>query len=83
MHVRGPDGTQTVLRQSRDLFNNPLGVEAINRPPAASLSVTPRRHGHGGQVVYDASGSTDPEPRPPLHLGSRRRRKTREKKACA
>jgi sugar lactone lactonase YvrE len=57
-----PDGTQTLLRQDRRLFNNPLGVDVVaNRAPAAALSASPARIRGGGQVSYDASGSTDPE----------------------
>jgi hypothetical protein len=57
-----PDGSQSILRQSSQLFNNPLGVAVVtNRPPAASLSVGPTVVAVGKQVSLDASGSSDPE----------------------
>jgi PKD domain len=55
-------GAQSILRQDRDLFNNPLGVAVVaNRAPAAALSAAPGVVAGGGQVSFDASGSTDPE----------------------
>jgi hypothetical protein len=55
-------GAQSILRQDRTLFNNPLGVAVVaNRAPAAALSATPGVVASGGQVSFDASGSTDPE----------------------
>jgi hypothetical protein len=55
-------GAQSLLRQDRSLFNNPLGVAVVtNRPPAAALSAAPAVVAGGGQVSFDASGSTDPE----------------------
>jgi PKD domain len=55
-------GAQSILRQDRTLFNNPLGVAVVaNRAPAAALSATPAVVAGGGQVSFDASGSTDPE----------------------
>jgi hypothetical protein len=55
-------GAQSILRQDRTLFNNPLGVAVVaNRAPAAALSATPGVVAGGGQVSFDASGSTDPE----------------------
>jgi hypothetical protein len=57
-----PDGTQSLLRQDRALFNNPLGVAVVaNRAPAASLSASPGVVAGGKQVSFDASGSRDPE----------------------
>jgi len=57
-----PDGGQSVLRQDRQLFNNPLGVAVVaNREPLAALSVAPARVAGGRQVSFDASGSRDPE----------------------
>jgi DNA-binding beta-propeller fold protein YncE len=62
VHVARPSGAQTVLRQSRQLFNNPLGLEVIvNRPPTAALSFAPARVRGGQPVSFDASGSRDPE----------------------
>ena len=64
VHVAYADrsGTQTVLRQSRELFNNPLGLEVVvNRAPAAALRVTPTEVAGGEALGYDASGSADPE----------------------
>jgi PKD domain len=55
-------GAQSILRQDRDLFNNPLGVAVVtNRPPVPALSAAPGVVAGGGQVSLDASGSTDPE----------------------
>ena len=61
--VRGPAGRgQSVLRQDRQLFNNPLGVAVVaNREPVAALSVSPARVAGGKPVTFDASGSRDPE----------------------
>jgi sugar lactone lactonase YvrE len=57
-----PDGGQSILRQDRQLFNNPLGVAVVaNRDPVAALSVSPARVAGGRQVSLDASGSRDPE----------------------
>jgi sugar lactone lactonase YvrE len=57
-----PGGAQSLLRQNRQLFNNPLGVAVVtNRPPAASMSVSPAVAGPGRPVSFDASGSSDPE----------------------
>src|SRR5215211_2065744 len=57
-----PDGTQSVLRQDRQLFNNPLGVAVVaNRAPAPALRATPAVVAGGKQVSFDASASTDPE----------------------
>ena len=55
-------GAQSILRQDRTLFNNPLGVAVVaNRAPAAELAATPGVVARGGQVSFDASGSADPE----------------------
>ena len=57
-----PSGGQSILRQDRQLFNNPLGVAVVtNRAPVASLSASPATVAGGGQVTFDASGSNDPE----------------------
>jgi sugar lactone lactonase YvrE len=57
-----PAGTQSVLRQDRHLFNNPLGVAVVvNRAPVAAVSATPTVVGPGRAVTFNASGSTDPE----------------------
>jgi sugar lactone lactonase YvrE len=57
-----PDGSQSILRQDRQLFNNPLGVAVVaNRAPAAALSAAPAVVRAGGTVHFDASASTDPE----------------------
>ena len=57
-----PDGTQSLLRQDRALFNNPLGVAVVaNRAPQPSLSASPGTVAGGKQVTFDASGSSDPE----------------------
>jgi PKD domain len=57
-----PDGGQSILRQDRQLFNNPLGVAVVtNREPVAALSVSPAKVAGGRQVRLDASGSRDPE----------------------
>jgi hypothetical protein len=57
-----PDGSQGILRQNRQLFNNPLGVAVVaNRAPAPSLSGAPTVVAGGRQVSFDASASSDPE----------------------
>jgi hypothetical protein len=57
-----PDGGQNVLRQDRQLFNNPLGVAVVaNRAPSPSLSASPATVRGGSQVSFDASASSDPE----------------------
>jgi hypothetical protein len=57
-----PEGGQSILRQDRQLFNNPLGVAVVpNREPVASLSASPAVVAGGGQVTFDASASRDPE----------------------
>jgi sugar lactone lactonase YvrE len=57
-----PGGTQSLLRQDRRLFNNPLGVTVVaNQPPTASLGVSPAVVRTGGPVSFDASASSDPE----------------------
>jgi len=57
-----PDGAQSILRQNRQLFNNPLGVAVVtNRAPVAAVSVSPAVVAPRRTVTFDASGSTDPE----------------------
>jgi hypothetical protein len=57
-----PDGSQSILRQDRQLFNNPLGVAVVaNRPPAPAVSASPAVVAPGRAVTFDASASTDPE----------------------
>ncbi len=57
-----PDGGQSILRQDRQLFNNPLGVAVVaNRAPVASLKASPAAVAGGRKVTFDASGSSDPE----------------------
>jgi PKD domain-containing protein len=57
-----PDGTQSILRQDKQLFNNPLGVAVVaNRAPAPALSASPAVVAGGRPVTLDASGSSDPE----------------------
>lgn len=57
-----PDGTQSILRQDRQLFNNPLGVAVVaNRAPVPALSASPGAVAGGRQVTFDASASSDPE----------------------
>ncbi len=57
-----PSGAQALLRQDRNLFNNPLGVAVVaNRPPAPVLSVSPAAVRGGETVTFDASRSRDPE----------------------
>jgi hypothetical protein len=56
------DGGQSILRQDRQLFNNPLGVAVVaNRAPVAALSVAPGTVPGGRPVSLDASASSDPE----------------------
>jgi PKD domain len=55
-------GGQSILRQDRKLFNNPLGVAVVvNRAPVAALSASATVVGGGGEVGFDASASRDPE----------------------
>jgi hypothetical protein len=55
-------GAQSILRQDRELFNNPLGVAVVaNRPPVPALTATPGVIAAGREVGFDASGSADPE----------------------
>ena len=57
-----PSGAQSLLRQDRQLFNNPLGVAVVvNRAPAATLSAAPAAVRPGVPVTFDGSGSSDPE----------------------
>src|SRR5215210_4773556 len=57
-----PDGAQSILRQDRQLFNNPLGVAVVaNRAPAAAVSASPALVPPGRAVTFDASASSDPE----------------------
>jgi sugar lactone lactonase YvrE len=57
-----PDGAQSLLRQDRALFNNPLGVAVVaNRAPLPSLSAAPAVVAAGQAVTFDASASRDPE----------------------
>ena len=54
-------GAQSTL-SSGALFNHPLGIAVVpNRPPIATLKVTPDVVAAGNQVKLDASGSRDPE----------------------
>ena len=63
--VKLPAGTQSILRQDRQLFNNPLGVAVVaNRPPVAALSAAPAVVAGGRPVNFDASASSDPEALP-------------------
>jgi hypothetical protein len=57
-----PDGSQSLLRQDRALFNNPLGVAVVaNRAPLPALSTSPGVARAGRQVTFNASASSDPE----------------------
>jgi sugar lactone lactonase YvrE len=57
-----PDGAQSLLRQDRQLFNNPLGVAVVaNRAPVAAVSASPAVVAPGRAVTFDASASSDPE----------------------
>ena len=57
-----PDGAQSILRQNKQLFNNPLGVAVVaNRAPVAAVSASPAVVAPGRTVTFDASGSSDPE----------------------
>jgi sugar lactone lactonase YvrE len=57
-----PDGAQSIFRQNRQLFNNPLGVAVVaNRAPVAAVSASPALVAPGRTVTFDASGSSDPE----------------------
>jgi YD repeat-containing protein len=64
VRVAPTGGGQRTLWQGR-LFDNPLGIAAVvDRPPVASLRATPATAAAGEQVIFDASGSRDPEGRP-------------------
>ena len=57
-----PDGAQSLLRQDKQLFNNPLGVAVVaNRAPVPAVSASPAVVAPGRAVTFDASGSSDPE----------------------
>jgi sugar lactone lactonase YvrE len=61
VEVEPADGRQSLVRGGAP-FNRPLGITvAANRPPAAALSVRPGSVAGGSPVIYDASGSSDPE----------------------
>jgi DNA-binding beta-propeller fold protein YncE len=61
VHVERSTGAARILRQGT-LFNNPLGVAVVvNRAPAATLDLVPRKIAGGQWVTYDAAGSSDPE----------------------
>jgi len=54
-------GVQSTLSEGA-LFNHPLGIAVVpNRPPVASLKVTPDVVAAGDRVELDASASRDPE----------------------
>jgi hypothetical protein len=60
--VKLDTGAQSILRQDRQLFNNPLGVAVVaNRAPLPALTASPGVVAAGQQMSFDASGSTDPE----------------------
>jgi sugar lactone lactonase YvrE len=57
-----PGGSQSLLRQDRQLFNNPLGVAVVaNRAPLPALAVAPAVAKGGRPVIFSAAASTDPE----------------------
>ncbi len=61
VEVARSDGAQSTLA-SGALFNHPLGIVVVpNRPPIASLAVTPDVVAAGDRVKLDATGSRDPE----------------------
>ena len=61
--VKVARGTQAQsVVSSNSLFNHPLGIAVVrNRPPTATLSVSPPTVKAGTRVTLDASGSRDPE----------------------
>jgi DNA-binding beta-propeller fold protein YncE len=60
--VKLPAGEQSLLRQDRQLFNNPLGVAVVaNRAPTAAVAASRAAVRPGTPVTFDASGSSDPE----------------------
>ena len=75
-----PDGGQSVLRQDRQLFNNPLGVAVVaNREPVAALSVSPaqgrrRQAGDLRRLGFARSGGAPAS----ILLGPRRQRQLRD-----
>ena len=58
-----PTAAQSILRQDRQLFNNPLGVAVVTNRAAARVARRRRRPRWRRRepVSFDASGSTDPE----------------------
>ena len=76
-----PDGAQSILRQNKQLFNNPLGVAVVaNRAPVAAVSASPAVVAPGRTVTFDASGSSDPEGLgAPVRVGPRRERQLRDR----
>ena len=61
VRVNPATGAQSVVTTD-SLFNHPLGIAVVrNRPPTASLSVSPPTVKAGSRVTLDASGSRDPE----------------------
>jgi sugar lactone lactonase YvrE len=64
VRVDGSGGAQRVAWRGRP-FDNPLGIAVVvNRPPRATLAVTPDVVPAETSVGFDASGSADPEGRP-------------------
>ncbi len=81
--VREPaDGAQSILRQDKQLFNNPLGVAVVaNRAPGGRAVGVAGGRGRAAPVSFDASGSSDPEGlAAPLRLGPRRQRQLRDRR---
>ena len=75
-----PDGGQSILRQDRQLFNNPLGVAVVaNHEPVAALAVSPGqgRRRPAGELRRVRLARPRGAPAP-LRLGSRRQRQLRD-----
>ncbi len=61
VRVNPATGAQAVVTTD-SLFNHPLGIAVVrNRPPTATLSISPPTVKAGARVTLDASGSRDPE----------------------
>jgi DNA-binding beta-propeller fold protein YncE len=75
-----PAGSQTILRQDRQLFNNPLGVAVIsNRAPAPALSASPGLVGRQPAGQLRRVRLLGPRGSPaPLRVGPGRQRQLRD-----
>ena len=77
-----PGGAQSILRQDKQLFNNPLGVAVVaNRAPVAAVSASPG--GRGAGPAGDLRRVRLERPRgaaAPLRVGPGRQRQLRDRR---